>query len=735
VTRSLPVLRVAVLSPLRETFDYLAQPPEWDIERIAPGTRVRVPFGRGTRIGVVLGHRAQAAVARERLKGILEVLEPERPLPQDVLCLAEWASAYYHHPLGEVLGTALPAALRSARKSAVGGRSHRWHLTAAGRELSPERLRRAARQAALLSLLREHPEGIPPHSELMPPGAAETLRRLASKGWAERREDACLHAGTARDLPPPLNADQHAAVEAVAACSGFQTFLLDGVTGSGKTEVYLQLVSQVVARGGQALILLPEIGLTHQTVERFRRRLAAPVAVLHSGLSDHERLHAWCAARDGEAAVVIGTRSAVFVPLASPGIFVIDEEHDPSFKQQDGFRYSGRDLAVVRGRKAGVPVVLGTATPSLETLHNAARGRYRSLHLPKRAGGASQPAISLIDVRRQTLRAGLSEQLVAEMAETLSRGEQVLLFLNRRGYAPALLCHECGWAAACRRCDAHLTVHRGERRLRCHHCGAEQPLPSQCPSCTSLDLQAAGQGTERLDQALRELFPESEVLRIDRDTTRRKHAFRDLLAQVHEGQAHILVGTQMLAKGHHFPRVTLVGIVDADRGLFSADFRAPERMAQLIVQVAGRAGRAEKPGRVLIQTHHPQHPLLGPLIAEGYAAFAEAALAERAQAGLPPQTNLALVRAEGAQASTALDFLRAAVAAAGELSPRGVELLGPVAAPMERRAGRYRAQLLVQAAGRSDLHRFLDAWVPRLAGIKAGRRARWSLDVDPIDLA
>jgi primosomal protein N' (replication factor Y) len=727
-----PVLRVAVLSPVRMLFDYLP-PAGVEVDCVALGARVRVPFGRSTRIGVVLDRRPAASVPEERLKAVLEVLDSQRPLPMETLRLLEWASAYYHHPPGEVLETALPAALRRGRRSAEAP-TYRWRLTAAGSRLELESLRRASRQVAILRTLAQHPEGIPSDSKLLPRGASETLQRLASKGWAERQAEPCLSAEPAQDSPLPLNAAQRAAVEAVTGSSGFQVFLLEGVTGSGKTEVYLHLVSDALARGRQALVLLPEIGLTHQTVERFRRRLPVPVAVLHSGLSDQERLCAWCAARDGDAGVVIGTRSAIFAPLANAGIFIVDEEHDPSFKQQDGFRYSGRDLAVVRARQAGTPVVLGSATPALESLHNALRGRYRRLHLPERAGGARQPSVEVVDVRRQPLQAGLSEPLIAAMTETLSRDEQVLLFLNRRGYAPALLCHECGWVAGCGRCDAHLTVHRRERRLRCHHCGAEQPLPVQCPECTGPDLQGAGQGTERLEQALAELFPGQEVLRVDRDTTRRKHALRDLLEQVRSGSADILVGTQMLAKGHHFPSVTLVGIVDADRGLFNVDFRAPERMAQLIVQVAGRAGRADKAGRVLIQTHHPKHPLLEPLIAEGYAAFAEAALRERAQARLPPETSLALLRAEAPAAPAPMAFLEKAAVLAGEIPAKGVELFGPVAAPMQRRAGRYRAQLLVQSERRSDLHRFLRAWVPHLDALRAARRVRWSLDVDPVEM-
>jgi primosomal protein N' (replication factor Y) len=733
MTQSRSVLRVAVLAPLRGLFDYLP-PLECSPADYAVGMRVRVPFGRSTRVGVVLRCGARPSVAEERLKPVLEVLDDGRPLPADLLDLVEWAADYYHHPLGDAFATALPAALRAGRRRAEPG-GYRWRLTCAGSAVDASAFARAPRQAALLRLLNGHLQGMASDAPVFPRGALATLRRLEAKGWVERRpDDPYVTAEPAQDPPLPLNPAQRCAVAAVLGSEGFGAFLLEGVTGSGKTEVYLHLVSDALSRGRQALVLLPEIGLTHQTVERFRKRLGVRVAVLHSALAERERLRAWCAARDGDAQVVIGTRSAVFVPMPRPGIFIVDEEHDLSFKQQDGFRYSGRDLAVMRARQAGVPVVLGSATPSLESLHNALRGRYQRLHLPERAGGARHPTVRVLDVRRQTLDSGLSQTLIEEIAHALSRGEQVLLFLNRRGYAPALLCHECGWVAACARCDALLTVHRRERRLRCHHCAAEQPLPAQCPACGGLDLQAAGQGTERLEQTLQERFPGRRVLRIDRDTTRRKHAFRDLLDQVHTGDADILVGTQMLAKGHHFPMVTLVGIVDADRGLFSADFRALERMAQLILQVAGRAGRAEKRGQVLIQTHHPEHPLLSPLITEGYAHFAEAALRERTQAGLPPDTSLALIRAEASGSELPRLFLEEAAAVGREMLPQGLHLFGPVPAPMERRAGRYRAQLLVQAARRSDLQRFLQAWVPRLDLVEKARRVRWSLDVDPMDL-
>ena len=513
----------------------------------------------------------------------------------------------------------------------------------------------------------------------------------------------------------------------------FQVFLLEGVTGSGKTEVYLRLIEAVLAQGRQALVLTPEIGLTPQLLARFQERLPGPLAVLHSGLSDRERLNAWLLARDGTAKVVVGTRSAIFAPLCAPGLLIVDEEHDTSYKQQDGFRYHARDLAVIRGQQLGIPVVLGSATPALESIQNARAGRYRLLSLPERVGGGTEPPILILDVRRQPMTEGLSQPLLERMRAHLDRNEQVLLFLNRRGFAPILLCHECGWLSQCRHCDARMTLHLRQRRLTCHHCGDSRPVDAVCPVCGSVDLRAVGHGTERLETALRPLFPGIGIARIDRDSTRRRGSLETLLADIHNGDRRILIGTQMLAKGHHFPDVTLVGIVDADQGLYGVDFRSSERMAQLILQVAGRAGRAEKPGIVIIQTHHPDHPLLRVLVAEGYPAFAAAALAERQEALLPPFAHQALLRAEAGNPERATAFLNAARALAEPIAD-GLELLGPAPAPMERRAGRYRAHLLIQATQRPALHRFLDRWTALLWAERGDRQVRWSLDVDPMEL-
>lgn len=525
---------------------------------------------------------------------------------------------------------------------------------------------------------------------------------------------------------------QRAAISAVQALERGDALTLFGVTGSGKTLVYLEALRPLVEAGRGAIVLVPEIALTPQLVARFRERLEAPVVELHSGLSDGDRLRAWTAARAGTASVIIGTRSAVFAPLARPGLIVVDEEHDTSYKQQEGFRYSGRDLAVWRARALDVPVVLGSATPSLESIENARAGRYERLVLPDRTGSAGDPAVQLVDMRRHPPTDGLTQPLSAAIQAHLDAGGQALIYLNRRGFAPVLLCPACGQVAECLRCDARMVVHQRRAQLVCHHCGAERPLPSACPECQG-ELQAVGHGTERLEQALRERFGEAIVARVDRDAVRRRGELARQLDRVRRGDARVLVGTQMVTKGHDFPRVTLVGVVDTDQGLFGTDFRSSERLAQSLIQVAGRAGRAEHPGQVLIQTLFPEHPLLRVLLTSGYAGFAELALAERQQAGWPPFSYLALLRAEASGRPAAFAFLEQARDCAPEAGGR-VQLLGPAPAPMERRSGRYRGQLLVRAETRASLQRFLSAWQPALEAATGSRRARWSLDVDPVEL-
>ena len=731
-----PLLRVAVATPLRRSFDYLP-PSDVDIATLKPGIRLRLPFGRTEVIGVLLEITQQAQVAAVRLKRAKQRLDAEPVLSPELLWLLNWASHYYQHPIGEVVQQALPTLLRQGRPARVKGVEH-WHLTSAGQALQPDDISRAPRQAALISLLQQHAGDIT-SAELnqQQDQWRPVMARLVEKSWVEMSEQqlASNHEQQPSEKPE-LNADQLLAVQRLLDhLDQYHAFLLDGVTGSGKTEVYLRVIESVLAANKQALILVPEIGLTPQLLSRFQRRFPdISIAVLHSGLNDQERLQAWLSASKGDAGIIIGTRSALLTPLDRPGIIIVDEEHDLSLKQQEGFRYSARDLAIVRAQHLKVPVILGSATPALESLYNCERERFTRLHLPERAGTATPPKFSLIDVRGQKLDNGLSAQLLLQMQTHLAAGGQVLLFINRRGFAPVLMCHDCGWHARCDRCDAHMTIHQHARRLRCHHCGSERPLPANCPECKSADLFQAGYGTERVEQVLKSHFPTTPILRIDRDTTRRKGAMQTMLEQIKAGEPQILVGTQMLAKGHHFPNLTLVGLLDADYGLFSADFRAAERLGQLVLQVAGRAGRAERQGEVLIQTHHPESPLLQSLLSHDYGRFAQALLSERQAANLPPYSHLALLRAEAVDTQAPYCFLEEAHSLATQLDGSGIEVYGPFPAPMERRAGRSRAQLLLQSNSRASLQLLLSAWLPRLETLKSGRKVRWSIDVDPLEM-
>ncbi len=724
------ILKIAVPSPLHRSFDYL--PPEKvDHACLQSGVRVRVPFGRRTVIGVLMATSSESEIETHKLKRALALLDDSPVISRDVFDMVQWASDYYHHPIGDAVTSALPGLLRRGQ-SADATDIHGWRLTAAGHAIDPATLTRAPRQAGVIARLAQHLDGLVREVIDAP---ASVLHTLEEKGWIESCTLVCEQQD--HDVTPSahtLNPAQQQAVDAVLEeLDSFAPILLAGVTGSGKTEVYLELIEHVLDRDQQALVLVPEIGLTPQLLTRFQQRLDTPLALLHSGLSDSERFNAWQLARSGKAGVVIGTRSAIFAPLARAGLIVVDEEHDASLKQQDGFRYSARDLAIWRARRLGVPVILGSATPSLESLLNVEQGRYRQLDLPERTGVARPPSFHILDVRNLPLEDGLSQPLIRAMHRHLDAGDQVLLFLNRRGFAPTLMCYDCDWIAECRRCDARMTWHQSDNQLHCHHCGSQRPVDTICPECQGSELHPLGQGTERVEQALDVHFPDITRVRIDRDTTRRKGELDRLLEQAHAGKGRILLGTQMLAKGHHFPNVTLVGILDADHGLFSTDFRASERMAQLIVQVAGRAGRHERPGEVVIQTCHPDHPLLQLLIQQGYPAFAKAALAERQAAHMPPVTGMALFRAEAPAADTALAFLDSVAARIRASGNNAVETWGPLPATMERRAGRYRAQLVLQSEHRGQLQRLLSRVVLQLDTAREARKVRWSVDVDPAD--
>ena len=737
------VFQIALPVPLPRTFDYLP-PAGSGVSPADVGKRARVPFGSREVVGVVVG-TGPASEDGPQLREVLALLDESPLLQGELLESLRWLARYTHAPLGEVLGTALPAQLRQGEPMPA-THAWAWRLTEAGRVAAP-RLRAGTRTRRLAELLLASHQDHGCDEDALDVHLPEwrTAARALSKRMQAERHAIPASAWAAEPQPgPTLNPQQQAAVDAILASEGFQPYLLDGVTGSGKTEVYLQAIADCLSRDRQALVLVPEIGLTPQTLARFRQRLGVPVLALHSGLNDGERARGWAAFARGEARVAVGTRSAVFTPLPNAGLIIVDEEHDGSYKQQDGMRYHARDFALVRGKALGVPVILGSATPSLESLHNAVSGRYAHLRLTQRAGDAKPPSVRVQDLRKRPLEAGLSRETLAAISRTLEADGQVLVFKNRRGYAPVLMCHDCGWSAQCRRCgtpakSAPMTVHGAGRRLQCHHCGARQAVPPACPDCGGLALQPQGIGTERIEELLLERFGSVPVLRIDRSTTQRRDALAGHLEKLGD-RAGILIGTQILAKGHDLPHLTLVVVVGVDEGLFSADFRAGEKLAQQLIQVSGRAGRARKPGEVWLQTHHPDHPLLGTLISGGYHAFAEAELEQRRAAGFPPFAHLALLRAEAKHVDAAGSFLqaaRSAIDAAGAhdaATLETLELQGPLPAPMSRRAGMHRMQLLLSSASRRSLHARLDAALPLIHELPEARKVRWSLDVDPLDL-
>ncbi len=727
------ILRIAVNAPLARVFDYL---PPSDGDSAAPGCRVRIPFGRQRQTAVVLEIAETSEVPASKLKRAEALIDETPILDENDLWLIRFTSDYYHHPIGECVAAALPALLRQGRPLAT---THfLLELTAVGKAVDAAALKgRAPRQAEVLSFLKK---AGPVRFEAMDeqiPGWRRTRPALIEKGWIGVREeyDEASRSPIQRTpvAGPALNDEQRHAVDTILEESGFQTVLLDGVTGSGKTEVYLRVMQEVLNAGRQVLILVPEIGLTPQFVDRLERRLGTPPVLLHSALTDHERLAAWRGARNGSARLVLGTRSAVFVPLKRPGLIVVDEEHDTSFKQQEGLRYSARDLSIARAKQLGIPVILGSATPSLESSSRAEAGTYRHLTLTSRAGGAVPPLMRLVDLNRHPSDDGLSGPLVTAITEHLGRGGQVLIFLNRRGFAPTLICGECGHIAECRRCDSRMTVHRNARALSCHHCGATRALDTACEECGA-GCVPLGHGTERIEDTLRARFPDHSITRIDSDSTRLKGSMDKALSMAISGEARILVGTQMLSKGHHFPWLTLVGVVNADQGLFSTDFRGGERLAQSLIQVAGRAGRERQQGEVIIQTAFAKNPFWNEIVTGGYHRLAHFALAERQTAGWPPFSYLALIRASAHQREHTWRFLQHAAEAAEANLREGVRVLGPVSAPMERRAGRYRGQLLLQSQRRQPLHQTLGALRRELENHTGARRVRWTVDVDPIEL-
>ncbi|MEN1728189.1 MAG: primosomal protein N', partial [Pseudomonadota bacterium] len=684
----------------------------------AVGSRVLVPFGPRRLVGLVVGH--SSTQSEHALKPILKVLDAAL-IDSDLIGLARWCAHYYCFPPGELVSLLLPTVLRrnqGFRPPAPSG----WALTDAGRAAD---LSRSPKKRGLRQLLQA--EAMTRESIEAKGFKPSLLRSMQQSGWVE----ACEVEPTFSSVPgPELNVEQRlTSASILRARRRFRVLLLAGITGSGKTEVYLRAARPLLAGGGQVLVLVPEIGLTPQLLRRFQARLGHRAWVYHSDLSEGERLACWQAAQSGRARLIIGTRSAAFLPLKQLALIVVDEEHDPSFKQQEGARYHGRDVAVLRAQRQKVPIVLGSATPSLESLNNADSRRYELLKLTQRAGPAIEPRWQVMDQRGQA--GPLHENLLHKIKEHVSREGQVLLYRNRRGYAPVLMCNACGWSAECERCSAHMTWHQSGARLQCHHCGASRPEPRRCPECHDPNLQPLGAGTERLELLLKERFPETRVHRVDRDELSRKHDFETLLAQVREGGPCILVGTQMLAKGHHLPGVTLSAVLDVDAALFSADFRAPERLGQAVYQVAGRAGRAERAGEFILQTHHPEHPLLTQLIGQPYLNYTQRLLEERRLAGLPPSAGLALIRAEAHQPEPIRRFL---LDAASVVDWPGIEITGPVPALMTRRGGYWRFQLWLQSADKQPLADRLDACMGVLHKTPSARQVRWHVDMDPVDL-
>ena len=729
----MPIVRVALPLPLPQVFDYLAA----DATAEDVGRCVKVPFGRGERNGLIVALACDAdvdgGIDPGRLKTVLHIQRDVLPLPADWLELVAFVARYYHAPLGEVVALALPPGLRRADGVSAEDEDPLLDIGVAGTEA----LQATRRPSKALALLQALAQDSPPwrRSVVREREGGEAVGDLLRRGWLVPAAEDAQRLDATGSLPA-LTAEQDGALQAMLADGeGFRSWLLHGVTGSGKTEVYLRLAAHMLAQGRQVLMLVPEIALTPQLEQRVAQRFAAArVVSLHSGLADGARSRGFVQALSGHADIVLGTRLAVFTPLPRLGLILVDEEHDASYKQQEGVRYSARDLAVWRARQRDVAVVLGSATPALETWYHAHNERYALQVLSQRALAAAMPTVRCIDVRRLKLDEGLSPGLLAAIGQRLARGEQSLVFLNRRGYAPVLSCPSCGWVSRCPHCSANLVVHLVDRRLRCHHCGCDAGMPRACPSCGNQDIQPFGRGTQRVEARLAELFPQARVLRVDRDAARTRKQWEGLLATIAAGGADILVGTQIMAKGHDFPNLTLVGVIGADASLHAADFRAPERLFQQLMQVGGRAGRGSLPGEVLIQTEYPAHALFLHLARHDFDAFARMELQSRRSAGFPPFSHQAMLRADAPALDDALEFLRHARRLADARATEGVRIFDPVPMRMTRLARRERAQLLIESDQRGPLQAFLADWVAQLYCQRSARELRWQLDVDPLEV-
>lgn len=726
-------IQVAVPVPIRQLFTYQ------HAVALPSGVRVAVPFGPRSLIGVVVAQQNEADVENiNKIKPIEKVIDDTPVIDGVLMKMAQWLWQYYHHAPGEVLHAMLPVLLRKG-ESAQPSKQAYLFATEDGYMCEQAKLQRAPKQLACLDALKKSPMIATEARKAFSPTG---VKALIEKGLVEMKEvmpsftpfDYVSHLKVSATPVP----DKEQAV-AIAALNQqhhrFVISLLEGVTGSGKTEVYLQAIAPLLAAKQQVLILVPEIGLTPQTVARFEKRFSIAVGVLHSQLTDSARLLVWQRAKAGELGIIIGTRSAIFTPFKALGMIIVDEEHDESFKQQDGLRYHARDLAAVRAKEENIPLLLGSATPALETLNNALSGRYTHLQLTQRAGGAQRTQQHLLDARDQPVHYGITEGMLTLMRQHVNAGNQILVFVNRRGYAPAMLCHHCGETVTCKRCDKPYTVHKSQNRLQCHHCAATRAIPRHCEACHSTELVTAGTGTEQVEKGLETLFPDAKQVRIDSDTIRGKDKLHTTLDAINNREYQLLVGTQILSKGHHFPHVTLVVVLDCDGALFSADFRAAEKLAQLVTQLAGRAGRASKPGEMWLQTHNPHHPLLQDLVNNGYAHFARHALMERKAAGLPPYISQIVIRAEATDSALVFRFLQQCkqiLMPSGSTSP---SVAGPFPCLMEKRQGRYRFMLVCSNEKRGPLHHGLRVALPYMQALPDAAKVRWSVDIDPTDFS
>ncbi|MDH0835899.1 primosomal protein N' [Acinetobacter johnsonii] len=727
-------IRVAVPVYLYDCFDYSLTAEQYHQAEV--GARVAVSFGRQNVVGVIVEKLTDEKPLDLgfKLKAITELLDDNAILDAKVLSLLTWSAQYYQFPIGEVMHAALPSFLRQGKPYNLLARM--WKLID---DHAEDKLKRSEKQQDAYKILKLHPTGTSENILNLAGIETATLKALEKKQITQcilEAQDFKPQAMTLAQMPLTPNDEQKRAIQNILkARHSYHAFLLDGLTGSGKTEVYLQVMQEVLKQGKQVLVLVPEIGLTPQTVSRFQSRFHCHIALLHSGLNDSKRLQAWQSAQTGKASIVIGTRSAIYTPLPHLGLIVLDEEHDLSFKQQEGFRYHARDVALYRAHLENCPIILGSATPSIDSYALVEQGKMTRLELDQRAGVAVMPKMHVIDLKVAQKQNGISQQLIHEVQKRLDKKEQVLIFLNRRGYAPVLICESCGWQAKCPHCDANFTVHRQPyQHLHCHHCGTIHHMPEHCPQCQHSELKPIGLGTAKVEENLQELFPNFDVIRVDRDSTSRVGSWQKIYNKIQKSEPIILLGTQMLAKGHHFPYVTLVAILDIDSGLLSVDFRATERTAQLIIQVAGRAGRGEKKGEVYLQTLRPDHPLLNTLLESGYRSFAKQTLKERKAAWMPPYRYAALLRCESKDQELNQSFLQEHAQALRQASENSIDIWGPIPAPMERKAGRYQAHMVLLSKDRARMHFYIRQWWQNVWHNKP-HGMKLSLDIDPQELS